>query len=226
MIYNNIRKGKFIDRPNRFIANIEIGGTPEVCHVKNTGRCRELFTEGAMVFVQEFDSESRKTKYDLISVIKDKRHINVDSQIPNRVFHEWIRKGNLFDHITLIKPEARYKNSRFDFYIETEKDRIFVEVKGVTLEENNIVMFPDAPTDRGIKHINELMACRQEGYKAYIVFVIQMKSVDYFIPNAKTHEEFASALKIAGAKGVNILAFDCRVDENSIEISEEVEVRL
>lgn len=226
MIYTNIKKAKFIDRPNRFIANIEMDGKPEVCHVKNTGRCRELLLPGATVFVQEFDSGTRKTKFDLIGVIKGQRYINIDSQVPNKVFYEWVSGGKLFEGITLIKPEARYKNSRFDFYIETLRDKIFVEVKGVTLEENNIVLFPDAPTQRGVKHVNELADCLQEGYKAYIVFVIQMKSVDFFTPNARTHEEFAAALKSAKNRGVNILAYDCRVDENTIEISEEVEVRV
>lgn len=226
MVYKNIREARFIDRPNRFIANIEIDGRKEVCHVKNTGRCRELLLPGVTIFVQEFEGTTRKTKYDLIGVIKDGRFINMDSQVPNKAFHEWLKNEYLFKGITLIKPEAKYKNSRFDFYIETEKDKIFIEIKGVTLEENNVVLFPDAPTDRGVKHINELAECMLEGYRAYVVFVIQMKGVDYFTPNVRTHREFAEALKSAQAVGVNILAYDCNVDRESIEISEEVEVKL
>jgi sugar fermentation stimulation protein A len=226
VIYRNIKQAIFIDRPNRFIANIEVDGRIEVSHVKNTGRCRELLIPGIPVYVQEFDGTARKTRYDLISVYKQDRLINIDSQVPNKIFHEWLRKGKLFDDITLIKPEARYKNSRFDFYVETEAEKIFIEVKGVTLEDNNVVLFPDAPTERGVKHINELMECVEEGYKAYVIFVIQMKGIEYFTPNAVTHKEFADTLKSAESKGVGILAFDCHVGEDSIEISERVEVKL
>nr|WP_242842056.1 DNA/RNA nuclease SfsA [Ruminiclostridium cellobioparum] len=226
VVYNNIKTARFICRPNRFIAHIELDGREEVCHVKNTGRCRELLKPGVTVFVQEFDKTSRKTRYDLIGVKKGDRMINMDSQVPNKVFHEWLLKGGLLEDITLIKPEARYKNSRFDFYIETEKEKIFIEVKGVTLEDNNVVLFPDAPTERGVKHIKELMECMEEGYKAYIVFVIQMKGVSYFTPNYRTHEEFAETIKIAEARGVNVVACDCMVGENCIEIAERVEVRL
>lgn len=226
MIYKNIKKGRFINRPNRFIANIEIDGKIEVCHVKNTGRCKEILTPDAEVFVQESDNPCRKTKYDLISVLKGRRHINIDSQVPNKVFHEWLLKGFLFEGITLIKPESKYKNSRFDFYVETERDKIFIEVKGVTLEQNNIVLFPDAPTERGVKHINELIQCIEEGYKAYLIFIIQMKDVNYFTPNSYTHREFADAVKFAQSKGVNILALDCKVEAESIEVSDWVEVKL
>lgn len=226
MVYQNIKEGKFINRPNRFIANVLIDGEEEICHVKNTGRCRELLLPEATVFVQEFDSSSRKTRYDLIGVIKDERHINIDSQVPNKVFYEWLQKGILFEDIDTIKPEMKYRNSRFDFYIETEKDKIFIEVKGVTLEENNVALFPDAPTERGVKHINELVECMKEGYRAYIVFVIQMKGVAVFSPNEKTHKEFAEALKYAYHKGVKVLAYDCDVSYNAIEISDEVEVEI
>lgn len=226
MNYQNIKEGKFIDRPNRFIANIEIDGKVEVCHVKNTGRCRELLLPGAIVYVQESDNPQRRTRFDLISVMKGSRHINMDSQIPNKAVHEWLEKGSLFKDITFIKPESKYKNSRFDFYIETKNDRIFMEVKGVTLEENNIVMFPDAPTERGVRHINELVECLEDGYKAYILFVIQMKDVLYFTPNSVMHKEFAETLKSAQRRGVNVLAYDCRVEVGSIDISEKVEVRL
>lgn len=226
MIYENIKKAKFINRPNRFIANIEINGKMELCHVKNTGRCRELLTENAIVFVQEFESSNRKTKYDLISVYKGDRLINIDSQVPNKVFHEWLLKGNLFKNINIIKTEQKFKNSRFDFYIEADNKKIFIEVKGVTLENNGIVMFPDAPTERGLKHVNELISCVEEGYEAYIVFIIQMKDVLYLTPNIITHKEFGKTLKTASEKGVNLLAIDCEVTENSINACNHVDIKL
>mgnify|MGYP000920176063 FL=1 len=216
MIYDNIKTAKFIDRPNRFIANIEVDGKSEVCHVKNTGRCKELLTEGAAVYVQEFNGSKRKTNYDLISVYKGERLINMDSQAPNKVFHEWLLKKELFKNITLIKPECKYNNSRFDFYIEANDRKIFVEVKGVTLEENGVVMFPDAPTERGLKHLNELSESVDDGYDAYVCFVIQMKDVLYFTPNYRTHYEFGEALKRITKKGVNLIALDCEVTKDSI----------
>ena len=216
MIYENIKTAKFIDRPNRFIANVEIDGKSEVCHVKNTGRCRELLTEGAAVYVQEINDSKRKTKYDLISVYKGERLINMDSQVPNKVFHEWLLRKELFKNIKLIKPECKYKNSRFDFYIEADNKKIFVEVKGVTLEENGVVMFPDAPTERGLKHLNELSESADNGYEAYVCFVIQMKDVLYFTPNYKTHNEFGEALKCIEKNGVNLIALDCEVTKDSI----------
>ena len=216
MIYKNIREAKFLNRPNRFIAHIEIDGRKEICHVKNTGRCKELLTENATVFVQEADNPNRKTGYDLIGVIKGDRMINMDSQIPNKVFSEWAQNSGYFGDIKLLKAEKTFENSRFDFYIETEDDKIFVEVKGVTLEEDGVVLFPDAPTERGIKHINELCRCVEEGYKAYIFFIIQMDNVKYFTPNRKTHHQFADALKTAAEKGVGIYALDCKVTQDSI----------
>ncbi|EKQ55097.1 MULTISPECIES: DNA/RNA nuclease SfsA [unclassified Clostridium] len=224
MKYSNIVKGKFISRPNRFIANVEINGKIEVCHVKNTGRCRELLIPNATVFVQESNNAKRKTKYSLIGVIKENRMINMDSQVTNKVVHEWILKGNLFDDIILIKPETKYNNSRFDFYVETKKQKSFIEVKGVTLENQGVVRFPDAPTERGVKHIKELCDCIKEGYEAYVIFVIQMKDVLYFEPNAEMHKEFAEILEYAKNKGVHILAVDCEVEEDSINIRDYVDV--
>ncbi|HAQ42048.1 MAG TPA: DNA/RNA nuclease SfsA [Clostridiales bacterium] len=226
MKYNNIKASKFIDRPNRFIANIEIDGRSEVCHVKNTGRCRELLTDNASIFVQESDNPLRKTKYDLISVYKGHRLINMDSQAPNKVFHEWLKKGYLFENIKLIKPEYKYDKSRIDFYVEAEDRKILMEVKGVTLEENNVVMFPDAPTERGLKHINELARCLDEGYEAYVVFIVQMSSVSYFTPNNITHKEFGDALKRAEQKGVKLLALDCVVTKDTIEAENYVDIKL
>ncbi|MBR5251684.1 MAG: DNA/RNA nuclease SfsA [Oscillospiraceae bacterium] len=226
MNYENIKQAKFLSRPNRFIAHIEIDGKTEVCHVKNTGRCRELLTENATVFVQESDNPNRKTKYDLIAVMKGDRLINMDSQIPNRVFGDWAVHSGYFGNITLLKAEKTYENSRFDYYIETDTDKIFVEVKGVTLEENGVVKFPDAPTERGVKHINELCRCVADGYKAYIFFIIQMDNVQYFTPNRDTHPQFADALAAAQKQGVQVVALDCKVTQNSISADNFVETRL
>ncbi|MZK51612.1 DNA/RNA nuclease SfsA [Clostridium beijerinckii] len=226
MKYNNILKGKFISRPNRFIAYVEIDGNEEVCHVKNTGRCKELLTPNATVFIQKNDNPKRKTKFSLIGVIKGDRMINMDSQVTNKVVHEWILKGNLLKDVTLIKPETKYKNSRFDFYVETKNQKIFIEVKGVTLENNGIVKFPDAPTERGVRHLRELVDCVKEGYDAYVIFVIQMKDVVHFEPNVETHKEFGDTLKYAKENGVNIVAVDCLVDEDSINIRDYVDVIL
>ena len=222
--YKNITEGKFICRPNRFIAHVEIDGKIEICHVKNTGRCRELLTEGARVFLEKSDNPSRKTKYDLIAVCKGSRLINMDSQIPNKVAVEYL--NDYFKDITLIKPETVYENSRFDVYIETKTDRIFVEVKGVTLEQDGIVRFPDAPTERGTKHVNELIKAVGDGYKAYVLFVIQMSDVDYFTPNDATDKQFADALRKAAGSGVNILAVDCNVTPDSITAGKPIRVVL
>lgn len=225
MKYNNIKKAKFINRPNRFISNIEIDGEIHVCHVKNTGRCKELLTEGAIIYVQECNNSSRKTKYDLISVYKGKRLINLDSQAPNKVFYEYLLDSQLFQNIKLIKAECKYKSSRFDFYIETDTKKIFLEVKGVTLEENGIVKFPDAPTERGLKHLNELADCMDDGYEAYVCFVIQMEDVLYFTPNYETHNAFGETLKYVQQKGVNIIALDCEVTMDSLTARNAVEVK-
>ena len=224
MKYENILQGKFISRPNRFIANIEINGKIEICHVKNTGRCKELLIPNATVFVQESNNPNRKTKFSLIGVIKGSGIINMDSQVPNKVVHEWILKGNLFADVTLIKPETQYNKSRFDFYIETKNKKAFIEVKGVTLEDHGIVRFPDAPTERGVKHVRELCDCIKEGYEAYIIFVIQMKNVIQFEPNVETHKEFAEVLKEAKKQGVHIIAVECEVNEDSIDIVDYVKV--
>ena len=224
MKYERIETGFFLERPNRFIAYIEIAGQKETVHVKNTGRCAELLTPGAEVYVQKADNPERKTQWDLIGVKKGKRMINMDSQIPNKVVEEWIRRGNLFPDATLIKPETTYKQSRFDLYIEEENRKIFIEVKGVTLEHDGVVKFPDAPTERGVKHLNELCEAVKDGYEAYVFFVIQMKGVKYFTPNIKTHAAFGDALRNAQKQGVHILAYDCKVTKDSIEIAQEVPV--
>ena len=225
MIYNNIYPGEFISRPNRFIANVNIDGRPEVCHVKNTGRCRELLIPGAPVYVQRSERQERKTKYDLISVYKGDMLINIDSQAPNRVFGEWAG-GGYFGAPSLIRPECRYKNSRFDFYIETAGRKIFVEVKGVTLEENGTLLFPDAPTERGVKHIHELCDAVSAGYEAYIFFIAQMERAELFRPNRRTHPEFADALLHASKSGVNVACLNCRVTPDTLEIIDFIKIEV
>lgn len=224
MKYDNCIQGVFISRPNRFIANIEINGKREICHVKNTGRCRELLVPGAKVIVQKMNKPGRKTKYDLISVYKGNRLVNIDSQAPNKVFQEYLH--NNFENISLIKPETKYKNSRFDFYIEAGKEKIFVEVKGVTLEKDNIALFPDAPTIRGVKHLEHLAEAVQEGYRSMVAFVIQMEGVSTFRPNWETHKQFAETLRNVSTNNVEVIAFDCIVTQSTIVANKSVRVDL
>lgn len=226
MVYKNITEGIFIKRPNRFIAHVKINEKEEVCHVKNTGRCRELLVPGTPVFLEKSDNPNRKTQYDLIAVKKGKKLINMDSQIPNKVVEEWLLEGNLFGKDAKIKREVTYGNSRFDLYIETRERKIFMEVKGVTLEENGVVRFPDAPTQRGVKHVKELCKCIGDGYEAYIMFVIQMEDVIYFEPNIRTHPQFKEALIEAQEAGVKILAYSCRVRKDLIKLEKPVRVYL
>lgn len=231
MRYKNIVKATFISRPNRFIAHVEIDGAPVTVHVKNTGRCRELLVPGVTVYLERSDNPDRKTLYDLVAVQKGDRLVNMDSQIPNAAAYEWISAGGFKKDVTLLKREVTFGNSRFDLYLEytdeTGKTRkAFVEVKGVTLEDDGVVRFPDAPTERGIKHIHELTECLKEDYEAYLLFVIQMKDVKYFEPDREIHRDFADALREASERGVRVLAYDCEVTENSMEIRDPVEVRL
>ena len=224
MHYVSIRKGSFIERPNRFIAYIDIEGKKETVHVKNTGRCAELLVPGAPVYVQETDNPARKTRWDLIAVEKGKRMVNMDSQIPNKLVAEWLREGNLFEEITRIRPEYTYGSSRFDLYVEADGKKIFIEVKGVTLEEDGVVRFPDAPSERAVKHVEELKSAVREGYEAYVFFVVQMKGVRYFTPNMDTHPAFGEALFRASKAGVHILAYDCETGKDYIHIEDEVPV--
>lgn len=230
MKYERINRALFLERPNRFIAYAELNGKKETIHVKNTGRCAELLRPGAAIYVQESDNPARKTRWDLIAVEKEtgngKRLINMDSQIPNRAAQEWIEQGNLFPDVTLIRPETTFGSSRFDLYVEAGDRKIFIEVKGVTLEEDGVCRFPDAPSDRAVKHLEELVRAKKEGYEAYVFFVIQMKGVSYFTPNTDTHPAFAEALKRAKAAGVEILAYDCDVTPESIQIADPVDVVL
>ncbi len=226
MQYERIEEAIFIERPNRFIAYATIKGKKEVVHVKNTGRCAELLIPGVTIYVQESDNLDRKTKWDLIAVKKNDRIINMDSQIPNKVVQEWLQEGNLFGKDASIKPESTYRNSRFDFYVEYKERKAFIEVKGVTLEQDGIVKFPDAPSERAVKHVGELIEAVKEGYEAYIIFVIQMETVRYFMPNMDTQEAFGDILKKAKKAGVKILAFDSIVSPDKIRLNKEVEVVL
>ncbi len=223
MKYENIVKGRFISRPNRFVAYAEIDGRTEKCHVKNTGRCRELLAEGCDIWLDKAKNPNRKTGFDLVTVRKGERLINMDSGAPNLAAGEFLPK--LFQGAD-IRSEYTYGNSRFDFYIKDKEKEIFLEVKGVTLEKDGVVMFPDAPTERGVKHLNELMRCASEGYGAYILFVVQMSEVKYFVPNDETHPLFGETLRKAYNNGVKLLAYDCNVSCDSMSIRKPVEVRL
>lgn len=230
MRYNKIVRGKFISRPNRFIAYVDINGQTEKAHVKNTGRCKELLIPGCTVYLSVSDNPSRKTKYDLIAtekVVGEGRVIliNMDSQVPNDVAEEWLKEGNLFSKNAVIRREVKMGNSRFDFYIEDGERKAFLEVKGCTLENYGVAMFPDAPTERGVKHINELIKCVKEGFEAYILFVIQMKGVREFCPNDETHREFGDALREAAESSVKIIAMDCIVTPDSLKIDDSVEIK-
>jgi len=224
-LYNNICEGVFISRPNRFIAEVEVGGKMERCHVKNTERCKELLIPNARVYVNRSDKPERATSYDLVAVWKGERLINMDSQAPNKVFLEYLQSGQYMDGITHIKAEATYGDSRFDFYIEAGKRKIFIEVKGVTLETENIAFFPDAPTERGVKHLQGLARCIDGGYEAHVVFIIQMNGIHHFSPNAATHPAFGATLSDVMKSGVKAMAFDCLVTPDSLTINNSVMVK-
>ena len=216
MRYGQIQKATFLSRPNRFIARVALGGEELTVHVKNTGRCRELLVPGATVYLEKGENPARKTPYDLVAVEKGDRLINMDAQAPNKVFAEWAEAGNFVDGLTLLRPETVWGSSRFDFYWEAGTRRGFVEVKGVTLEAEGHVRFPDAPTERGVKHLEELVRCLQAGYEAAICFIVQMSSVIDVAPNDATHPAFGAALRRAAAAGVEVLALDCRVTPESL----------
>ena len=268
MKYNQVVSGTFLQRPNRFIAHVRINGREEICHVKNTGRCRELLVPGCTVYCAVSDNPQRKTKYDLIAVEKITETgtllVNMDSQAPNAAAKEWLKSGaSLFGKLDVIKPEYKYGNSRFDFYLECKNEqktpercaenhhkaihtatnlngdtpssthnaetclrKIFIEVKGVTLEDNGIVLFPDAPTERGVKHVRELIRCHDEGFETWILFVVQMENVLYFTPNRKTHPQFADALCEAQQAGVHLLAYTCKVMPDKMTIDKELKISL
>lgn len=229
MKYENIKEALFLERPNRFIAYALLDGEKVKCHVKNTGRCKELLIPGeSKVYVEDHgEGTARKTRYSLVKAVKGNRIINMDSQAPNKIAVEWLNSGAYKKDITYIKPEQKFGNSRFDVYYEcADGTKGFIEVKGVTLEEDGVVRFPDAPTLRGVKHIYELIEAKKCGYEANILFVIQMKDIKYFEPNYKTHMEFGMALKEAKDNGVNVMAIDCLVTENEVVAGDFVEIRL
>lgn len=225
MRYEKMVEGIFLRRPNRFIAHIEVDGQEQVCHVKNTGRCRELLVPGCRVWCLDALSPSRKTRYDLIAVQKGDRLINMDSQAPNAAAKEWLLAGGLGE-ITDLKPESKWGDSRFDFSFMKDGKRCFLEVKGVTLETDGICAFPDAPTVRGAKHLRELTALAQQGYGAHVLFVIQMTDVKYLHPNDLTDPDFGKALRQAAAAGVQVLAMDCQVTPETMTIGTQVNVTL
>ena len=225
MHYPNMIPGTFLSRPNRFIAHVEIDGHQEVVHVKNTGRCRELLPPGAQVWCQKSDNPNRKTKYDLITVRKGNRLINMDSQAPNIAAREWLLSGGL-GPVENVKAETVHGDSRFDFSFTLDGKQCFLEVKGVTLENDGICAFPDAPTERGVKHLRGLQNCVEEGFGGYVLFVIQMSDVTYLHPNDATDPGFGRALREASAAGVTVLAMDCFISEDSMIIQNPVPVLL
>jgi sugar fermentation stimulation protein A len=225
MHYPNMVPGKFLSRPNRFIAHVEIDGVEEIVHVKNTGRCRELLPTGAQVWCEIATNPTRKTKYNLITVQKGHRLINMDSQAPNIVAGEWLANGGL-GPVENLRPETVHGDSRFDYAFTLDGRQCFLEVKGVTLENDGVCAFPDAPTQRGVKHLKGLTRAAQEGFGAYVLFVIQMADVAYLHPNDTTDPDFGQALREAAANGVQILAMDCHVTEDSLTIHRPVPVRL
>ena len=239
MQYQNCHKAIFLDRPNRFIAHCLLNGKEVVAHVKNTGRCRELLVPGYEVYLEKSRNPARKTLYSLVSVNKGGRIVNMDSQAPNQVFFEGLSTGALclqgLGKVIQIRREVQFEDSRFDFYIEAEKieaggrvayQKVFAEVKGVTLEQDGVVLFPDAPTQRGVKHLHSLCGAVKQGYLAYAVFIVQMKNVLYFTSNAATHREFADVLKTAKEQGVILQAFDCITEPDRLEPGDRVEIRL
>jgi sugar fermentation stimulation protein A len=219
-----VKLGRFQSRPNRFIAHVLVDGETAVCHVKNTGRCRELFVPGAQVVLAPGNNPARKTLYDVIAVYKGDKLINIDSQAPNRVFREWADDGCFLPDVQMIRPEYVFGQSRLDFFVETREKRCLVEVKGVTLEEKGLARFPDAPTKRGVKHLMELSAAVKKGYDCFAFFVIQMRGVRGFSPNDATDPAFAKALKAALDAGVHVLAYDCNIKEDSLTMGEPVPV--
>ena len=231
MTYHNVIPGTFIHRPNRFIAEVEINGRQETVHVKNTGRCRELLIPGSRVYLEASDNPNRKTAYDLIAVEKERPGaspllINMDSQAPNHAVGEWLPKSGLFLGNALIRREVTYGSSRFDFCIDDNHTRSFLEVKGVTLEQNGLALFPDAPTERGVKHLHELIHCIRHGYSAYVLFVVQMKGIHRFSPNDSTHRAFGDALRLASQAGVTLLARDCITTADSMTIDAPIPIEL
>ena len=230
MNYPNIRPGTFIRRPNRFIAHVEVDGAEEVCHVKNTGRCRELLVPGAKVWLVESDNPARKTRFDLVAVEKVRGDgtllINMDSQAPNHIFREWAEEGNFRPELKILRGETTFGNSRFDYYWEDSEKRGFVEIKGVTLEHDGVVRFPDAPTERGVKHLEELIAAKAAGYEAAACFIVQMEGMKHLEPNDVTHPAFGETLRKCAAAGVEVFALECETAPGYVKAVREISVKL
>ena len=226
MRYGTVIPGRFVDRPNRFVAHVDTAEGLQTVHVKNTGRCRELLLPGAAVYLERGTNPNRKTLYDLIAVEKGERLINMDAQAPNRVFGEWALSGGFLPEITAVRPEYTYGASRLDFCLETRSGPHLVEVKGVTLEEGGAAFFPDAPTERGVKHIRELQRAAEAGWGATLFFVVQMEHILSVSPNDETHPAFGAALREAAERGVRVCAWDCAVTPESIAIRRPVPVIL
>ena len=226
MRYGEVKRGRFLARPNRFVAHVELEGERVVCHVKNTGRCRELLTSGAAVYLERAENPARKTPYDLIAVEKGDLLINMDAQAPNKVFGEWAAAGRFLPGLTALRPEFTWEDSRFDFRLEDHLGPCFVEVKGVTLVQDGLALFPDAPTERGVKHLRGLRRAVERGYRAAVFFVVQMKGPRLFRPNDGTHPAFGQALREAAAAGVGVYAWDCAVTPESLTLDAPVEVAL
>ena len=230
MTYPNIRPGTFIKRPNRFIAHVEVDGAEEICHVKNTGRCRELLVPGAKVWLVESDNPERKTRFDLVAVEKVRADgtllINMDSQAPNHIFREWAEAGNFRPGLKILRGETTYGNSRFDFYWEDSGKRGFVEIKGVTLEHDGVVRFPDAPTERGVKHLEELIFDKAAGYEAAVCFIVQMEGMKHLEPNDATHPAFGDALRKCAAAEVEVFALECETAPGYVKAVREIPIKL
>lgn len=227
MKYRKIIAAEFIERPNRFVAYVNLCGKRTKVHVKNTGRCRELLKDHARVYLEKNESETRATAYDLVAVEKAGRLVNMDSTAPNKAAGEWLRAGGLYGDVSLVKPERTFGNSRFDFYVESASgEKAFIEVKGVTLEQDGVAAFPDAPSERALKHVEELIEARRQGYEAYLLFVVQMKGVSFVKPNMDTQPAFGEALKRARRAGVRLLAYDCLVREDGMEMDAPVPIFL
>ena len=230
MTYPNIRPGTFIKRPNRFIAHVEVDGAEEICHVKNTGRCRELLVPGAKVWLVESDNPERKTRFDLVAVEKVRADgtllINMDSQAPNHIFREWAEAGNFRPGLKILRGETTFGNSRFDFYWEDSEKRGFVEIKGVTLEHDGVVRFPDAPTERGVKHLEELISAKAAGYEAAVCFIVQMEGMKHLEPNDATHPAFGDALRKCAAAGVEVFALECETAPGYVKAVREIPIKL
>ena len=228
MTYQNIIRGEFISRPNRFIANVLINGQQQVCHVKNTGRCKELLVAGAEVWVEKCSDPARKTAYDLIAVKKGDRLINIDSQAPNKAVAEWLEREKPFGAELKLLREQTYGGSRFDIMLKSDKTdkRIYIEVKGCTLERDGIALFPDAPTERGVKHLRELAECRRNGNVAALFVLVQMSDISYFSPNYETHREFGEVMKEAQRCGVRLMCYDSIVTPDSLIVGKPVKIKL